>query len=346
MTLTNEQIVTFKELGYLVVEDAIPHIVIDRVADELEAEIDKRARKLYERGEISRLYEEESFETRLACISQETDKLALSIWNHVLHGPEIFHLITDQNLVDLAAQIVGPEVIASSVYRLRPKIPSYGYGAVPWHQDSAYFEPFCDAHLILTFWVPLVDATEENGCLWVIPRSHDGPVVKHHADKSGRYLQIAQDDFPHTGKRVACPVRKGGVLIMTNRTAHASFRNNTDRVRWSMDLRYQSAELPTNADITRLPDEYGDGLVVAAPETGATAGPAGMVKDNGAVPPAADVPAACYPPEADFLVRSEKRPNEVLTTPEQFARLRETHVAGDVTNRFNVTWAEPRVIDL
>ena len=315
MQLTDRQIDDFKEVGYLVVEDAIPHTVIDRVAEELDAEIDKRARTLYERGEISQLYDEEGFETRLARISQETDKLALSIWNHVLHGPEIFHLITNPNLVDLAAQIVGPEVIASSVYRLRPKIPNYGYGAVPWHQDSAYFEPFCDAHLILTFWVPLVDATEENGCLWVIPRSHTGPVVTHHADKSGRYLQIARDAFPHTGKRVACPVKKGGVLIMTNRTAHASFKNKTDRVRWSMDLRYQSADLPTNAPISRPADEQG-------------------------------VPAACYPPEADFLVRSETRPDEVLTTHQQFAKLRENHVPIDVTNRFNVNWGEPQVIDL
>lgn len=319
--LADDDISRFKDQGYLVVEDVLPHRVIDNVARELSAEIDKRAKTLYERGELSDPYEAEGFETRLAKISAETDKLALSIWNHVLHGPEIFHLITNENLVDLAARLVGPEVIASSVYRLRPKIPNYGYGAVPWHQDSAYFEPFCDEHLILTYWVPLVDATEENGCLWVMPGSHRGPVVAHKTDRSGKYLQIERDAFPRTGRRVACPVRKGGVLIMTNRTAHASFRNRTDRVRWSMDLRYQSASLPTNAPISRLPDEYVESLDAA-------------------------VPAACYPPEADFLVKSELRPDQVLRTPEEFARLRENHRPRDVTNRFNVTWREPEPIDL
>ena len=54
---------------------------------------------------------------------------------------------------------------------------------------------------------------------------------------------------------MAAPVPKGGVLLLTNRTPHASFENKTDIVRWSMDLRYQSAALPTNAQITRLPGE-------------------------------------------------------------------------------------------
>jgi hypothetical protein len=38
-----------------------------------------------------------------------------------------------------------------------------------------------------------------------------------------------------------------GELLLGNRTPHASFDSKTNRVRWSMDLRYQSAALPTNA---------------------------------------------------------------------------------------------------
>jgi len=53
------------------------------------------------------------------------------------------------------------------------------------------------------------------------------------------------------------------------------------------------------------------------------------------------VPAACYPPEADFLVRSEKRPGEVIRTPEQFRDLRERHRPVESTNRWGVTWAAP-----
>ena len=94
--------------------------------------------------------------------------------------PSFFYLMRTPRLLDIVEALVGPEIIASSVYRLRPKVPTHKQSAVPWHQDSGYFEPYCDKALVLTIWLPLVDANEENGCLWVIPRGHlGGGVVRH-----------------------------------------------------------------------------------------------------------------------------------------------------------------------
>jgi ectoine hydroxylase-related dioxygenase (phytanoyl-CoA dioxygenase family) len=182
---------------------------------------------------------------------------------------------------------------------------------VPWHQDSAYFEPYCDQSLVLTVWLPLVDANAENGCLWVIPRAHHGEVIPHHRS-SNDYLEIGETDLP-PGEAICAEVPKGGVLLLTNRTPHASFENRSDHVRWSMDLRYQSAALPTNARINRL-----EGEVVGTDE--------------------GEVPVACYPPEADFLVRSRTRPEQVIQTAEAFAELRTQHQGRPVSNRWNVDW--------
>jgi hypothetical protein len=71
--------------------------------------------------------------------------------------------------------------------------------------------------------------------------------------------------------------------LLTNRTPHGSYENTTDIVRWSMDLRYQSASLPTNAKITRLLGE---------------ASPQGRTMDDPDF-----VPVACHPPEANFRIR-------------------------------------------
>lgn len=306
--LSAEQLDRFDQEGYLVLDPFFTDAELQPVIEEIEQAIDHHARELVRRGVLSSTYGEEDFEHRLARISAETDQVALAIWNGSLAGPGIFQLIRNPRLLDVAEQLCGPELIASSVYRLRPKIPRYDYGAVPWHQDSGYTEPFCDAHLMVTVWLPLVDATPERGCLWVIPGVHRGIVARHRAHPSLRYLEIPSEDLP-TGEPVCVPVLKGGVLFLTNRTPHASFENSSDVVRWSMDLRYQSAELPTNAPITRLPGE-------AVP-----------TDDN-------DVPPACYPPEADFLVRSRRRPEQVVTDPEEFRALREKHVARPVTRRW------------
>ena len=169
---------------------------------------------------------------------------------------------------------------------------------MPWHQDSAYFEPYCDDNLIHSAWVPLVDATEENGCLWFLPRSHKEGIAAHNTVEGKPFLRILEENLPGTEQPVPVPVpvKKGDVVIFTNRTPHCSFENNTDGIRWSFDFRYQSARMPTNARITRLPGEI-------SPETGPLA------------------PISCRPPEPDFLVRSKQRPEQVVTTPEAFMRL-------------------------
>ncbi len=306
MSLTEAQLALFDRDGYLVVEDLFAEQELQPVIEEISAEVDARARELAARGELSCLYEEEPFETRLGRISAETDKVALSIWNGNLAGPAIFDLIRHPKLLDIAEQLCGPEIIASSVYRLRPKIPNYDYGAVPWHQDSGYTEPFCDRHLMLTVWLPLVDATPERGCLWVLAGVHKGEVYRHRVRPERRYLEIPPDALP-PGEPVCVPVRKGGILLLTNRTPHASFENRSGIVRWSVDLRYQSAALPTNAAITRLPQES-------------------LTGEN--------VPPACYPPEADFLVRSRSRPHEVVTNPKVFRAIRQNHLSQPVTRRW------------
>ncbi len=304
----------FLEEGYLILEDVLDHKDLEPVIHEITSEIDHRATRMKKSGELSDTYATKPFEKRLADISRESAKIAISIWNGILHGPAIFNLITHPKLLDLAAYFCGEEVIASSVYRLRPKIPNFGYGEVPAHQDSGYFEPYCDDSLIITMWIPLVDTDIHNGCLYVLPRSHQGPVVAHTMHETGKYLAIDQKVQPKT-EPVFCPVPKGGALLLTNKTIHGSLKNSSDHVRWSMDLRYQSASLPTNANITRLNHEVSEDSE-------------------------AGVPSACYPPDADFLVRSKKRPDEVIRTPEEFKLLRERYSGKELTNRFGVHWKE------
>ncbi len=314
--LTEEQISQFHNDGYLVVDDVIEPHLLDAVADEITAVIDRLAAEQVAAEKLSSTFAEEPFTRRLTRITAESDEVITQIWDGALavdRGgaltlPSIFEIIRHPPLLDVAESLCGPELIASSIYRLRPKVPFHGRGIVPWHQDSGYFEPYCDQSLILTCWLPLVDATPEMGCMQVLRYGHRGAVVPHgHGDH--HYLEIKEENLPE-GEIVTVPVRRGGVVLMTNRTPHMSTPNTSDCIRWSMDLRYQSASLPTNAPITRLPEE--------------------QLPDGWA-------PAACYPPEADALIRSAKRPEQVIRTAEEFDRVRSQHKPGAITER----WGNP-----
>jgi len=298
--LGSDQMAFFDEQGYLVVDDVFTDADLQPVIDEVDTEVRARAEKLVAEGKLSRTYDELDVNHQLVAITEETEELMRDIGSGNLSGPAFFNLIRHPRLLSIAEQMCGHELIASSVYRLRPKVPGHSSGEVPWHQDAGYTNPYCDRGLMLTVWLPLVDATADHGCLWVIPGVHKQGIIEHsrRADKS--YLVIPKKVRPDIDA-VCAPVKKGGILLLTNMTPHASFTNKTDIVRWSMDLRYQNASLPTNAPITRLENES-----VSNEEEG--------------------VPPACYPPEADFLVRSRLRPDEVVTDAEDFHRIRREHI--------------------
>jgi phytanoyl-CoA hydroxylase len=291
--LDPRQMQHFEDEGYLVVENVFTNEDLQPAIDEISAALDERCRAAVAAGKLSRTYEEYDFEHRLTYINDENAEIAKSVWDIRLVLPSFFGLMTNPQLLDVAEQICGPELIASSVYRLRPKVRNHTWSVVPWHQDSGYFEPYCDLGLILTVWLPLVDSTVERGGLWVMPRMHKGGIFFHKPDDMIHYLLIPDEEFGGN-KPVPAPVPKGGVL-------------------WSMDLRYQSATLPTNAKITHLPGE-----TRGAASVGASVG----------------VPAACNPPEPDFLVRSRLRPNEVMKTAEEFVNLRNNHVYETATDRW------------
>jgi len=119
-----------------VVEDVFTDDELQVVIDEITDEIDVRSRELVASDELSQTFANLDFEHRLAHISAETDRVAVNIWNGALSGPAFFGLITNPKLLDVAEQVCGEELIASSVFRLRPKIPGHRMSAVPWHRAT------------------------------------------------------------------------------------------------------------------------------------------------------------------------------------------------------------------
>jgi ectoine hydroxylase-related dioxygenase (phytanoyl-CoA dioxygenase family) len=155
-------------------------------------------------------------------------------------------------LLDLVESAIGPEIFSNPVQHIRMKLPagtvtsdaSDGLNAkIPWHQDNGVVLPEADEATILTVWLPLNDATVENGCLQVIPRSHRGDLAPHCPGPRGAEIParlLAED------RAVPLPMRAGSALLMHQRTIHSSLDNVTpDQVRISMDLRYQPIGQPT-----------------------------------------------------------------------------------------------------
>ena len=310
--LTPQQVQFFHEEGYLIVPDVFDPADLEPLRWKLHEEIGKMARALKAEGKLTNLHARLGFDRRLAAIYRDSPDNGNTISRHLeglrgggFHAPEMFDVIAHRKLLAKVGALLGTqEIVASSVYRIRPKLPKLGRGDVPWHQDSGYYASHCDQHLIVTCWIPLVDANVANGCMQILPRTHRGKVVTHHTGGNAGFLVIKDENLPDDPRRAitaACP--RGGVVFMTNRTPHCSTPNYSDHIRWSIDLRFQSAEAPSNV-----------GLWPETIDAEGNADAAFYEKGN----------IACYPPEADFLVSSKKTP-KLVTDYAEYARRRETY---------------------
>jgi len=300
MSLTPAEVEQFNREGYVVKEGVFSREDMHPIREALGRLVDREARKLQDEGRLADTRPDASFEKRLPEIDGVDPEAAKEIYRNLLgkggggfHGPEMLGMLRHEPLLSCIESLVGAEIVGSSVYRIRPKMPGWPHGEVPWHQDSGYFLPHCDRHLIVTCWLPLVDATLENGCLYVLPGRHRGGVIRHFTGGHGGFLEIPEDVLGE-GDPIPLEMKAGDVLLMTNLTPHASFENRTDEVRWSLDLRYQGAEAPNNVD--EDPTTYTE------------------ERDP--------VTMACYPPEADFVIRDAEHPQREVRTAEEFQALR------------------------
>jgi len=252
--LSPAQIDAFKTDGYLVIESAFPPEDLDPLIAEFTASVDRNAKQAFEQGLITDTCPDEPFETRLARVIESAPDLAAaddqsSILFQDLRGklksPAMFELMSHPSLLDIVESFIGPEILAHPQFNVRAKLPNQNRSVVPWHQDLGYLEQDAEDTFMVNFWLPLIDATNENGCLEVIPGSQH-EYIDHipGLGPAGNFKGIADSDLP-SASPVCCPVPKGGVLLIQHRTIHRSVPNVSNQVRWSLDLRYSDPSQPT-----------------------------------------------------------------------------------------------------
>ena len=262
--LTQDQVEQFRREGYLLVKGLLdPREDLDPVIEEYTGVLDDLAAELYAKGSISSTYADLPFSQRLIEIYKESGKVHAQYFDFTLHGanvtdetkfwvgPNVFHMLRNDRLLDAVESIIGPEIYSNPVQHVRLKPPErltpkddqgrVQLGKTPVHQDNGVITPDADQTEMLTVWFPLWDVTVENGCLMVWPKSHVQGLLDHCPAYDGLTIpgKLVQ------GEGMSVPMRRGDVLFLTKLTLHASHSNHSDHVRWSFDLRYNPVGQPT-----------------------------------------------------------------------------------------------------
>ena len=135
------------------------------------------------------------------------------------------------NASALAKQLLGPDVRYIGDHTLAK--PAKNGPATPWHQDEAFHSPDFDYNEV-SFWLPLQEVNQVNGCMEFIAGTHKSDMLPHRPfmnDTSTHGLECYEGfDLKDA---IPCPLQPGSCTIHTGRTLHGAGPNLSDSVRYA-----------------------------------------------------------------------------------------------------------------
>ncbi len=217
----NEYLVTkmdidfLKENGYLVIKDFISEELVSEYRviykNFIEGKIDV--------GENRRDLKGGNEKSKTESITQ--------IMLPSMHLPALLESVYYQKISTVAQQLMG-EDIEIDFDMLINKSP-FSDAITPWHQDCAYWIDMPDKRAI-SAWMPLDNATLDNGCMWYVPGSHKLPMREHKSSAKNGALVCEGTET----EAIYVELKPGSVVLHHGATVHYSRGNTTDSHRRAM----------------------------------------------------------------------------------------------------------------
>jgi len=162
------------------------------------------------------------------------------------HHPDLWDYARGPILTELAADLVGPDVMFREA---TISFKSPGGRGFDWHQDIVFFPSSnLSPLMMLTF---LEDVTLDMGPTRVIPGTHRGPVFDHY-DSQGNWLGlIGEHHKKHLCDDEAVDVTgpAGSILVTNCALVHSALPNHSVSRRPMVVMGYQSADAISYTDI-------------------------------------------------------------------------------------------------
>ena len=171
-----------------------------------------------------------------------------------------FELTFNQIILDVVEDLIGPNILAFASRFWIKKARDGAY--VSWHQDSAYFG--LEPHQLVTVWLTITEASEEMGCMKIIPKSHLGPSKAHEETFHDKNLLARGQAIRGVDENdaVYMPLKQGQFSCHHERLLHASDPNKTDSERVGLGLFFIPTHVKSNigrrsACLVRGVDDFG-----------------------------------------------------------------------------------------
>ena len=156
---------------------------------------------------------------------------------------ESFHRLAHHpNLLLACRALLGSEVLVHPRTIARVMIPSPRVHATPAHQDFIHVQ---GSATCVTSWIPLGDCPRDLGSLTILAGSHRDGVLSYREALGAGDIEAHLCDRGHTWHEA--DLAAGDILLFNSLTVHRALENRTgDRIRLSVDYRYQPADEPVD----------------------------------------------------------------------------------------------------
>jgi ectoine hydroxylase-related dioxygenase (phytanoyl-CoA dioxygenase family) len=221
--VSDEQAHQYDERGFFVLEEVLEPAEVDALTEVIDP---------FERRQEDALRAMEGGRFFIA----RADEITFT--THLVTRSDRLRRFTSSALfADVCADLVGPDVRLywdQAVYK-KPETDA----PFPWHQDNGY--AFVEPQQYLTCWVALTDATEDNGCPWVVPGLHRCGTLAH------EYSDIGFVCLRNPAEAVPAPAARGSIVVFSSLTPHSTGPNRTAEVRKAYIVQFA----PTGAEVIR-----------------------------------------------------------------------------------------------
>ena len=152
-----------------------------------------------------------------------------------------YKIATNKELLDSVEALLGPNILLYNTSFVIKEPNSKAH--ISWHQDLTYWG-FNDDKQVAA-WIALSDATEENGCMYMIPGSHKVGQLPHKITKdSNNLLHHGQTIEGASEEQSRCiPLKAGETSLHHGWTMHTSYPNKSDDRRIGLTINYISTDM-------------------------------------------------------------------------------------------------------
>ncbi len=179
-------------------------------------------------------FEEEAFNEQGELYQERA--LCINKIGHALHELDpVFERFSHLPILGEIAEAIGiksPQIRQSMYIFKQPRIG----GVINWHQDASFF--YTEPQSVVTYWFAMEDATLENGCLWVEPAGHKGPLRErfNRSEDNTEMVALNKKPWPTEKSGIPVEVKAGSLIVFHGYLPHYSACNRSNKSRQAYTL--------------------------------------------------------------------------------------------------------------